>query len=317
VRASVDFTRELQAVPGAQVQRGRRCRPDLAITADAATLRSIVPANIDLRLDPGAVPYVELSETQIARIVLNLVMNACDAMPHGGVLTVTTRCAAPGAVPWADPNETEYAVIAIADSGTGMDADTRQRIFEPYFTTKRGRGTGLGLASVYGIVEQLGGHIEVESAIGAGSAFVVHLPAAGIADRVGAAQRVSGALVERTILLADDDDRVRDVMRRTLQRAGFAVLEAADAAAALDIARCAGKTIDLLCTDGIMPGLETRRLVEEFEKLHPGRPILICSGHLDAELLVRGIRAGDYAFLAKPFRARELVARVQGLLAAH
>jgi signal transduction histidine kinase/ActR/RegA family two-component response regulator len=313
VRASADLTRQLPVVPGRRIAKGPGARPDRVVAAEAATLRRVLPASIELCIDPLPTPHVELSGAQIGQVLLNLAMNARDAMPEGGRLSVTTERVAAIGLPFAEPGVPEYAVITVADTGIGMDADTRLRIFEPYFTTKGGRGTGLGLASVYGLVERFGGHIDVKSAPGAGARFTLHLPAAHVVETHATSQvAASGA---GTILLADDDAQVRDIIRRALARAGFRVLEACDASEALALARSHAEVIQLLCTDGIMPGLETRTLVEAFQTLCPGRPILICSGHLDAKLLVRGIRAGDYAFLAKPFRATDLISRIQALIA--
>lgn len=285
------------------------------------SLRRLLPGDITLDHAPaGPAPCRALvDETQLSQVLFNLAANARDAMPRGGTLTLSTALVAPPDVPpEALGRNTTWATLTVADTGVGMDEVTRARAFEPFFSTKeRGRGTGLGLASVLGVVSQAHGWAKVDSAPGQGTRITVAFPeapaAAPAAEARPAAEGPSAPSAAR-VLLAEDDRAVRSAMARALRDAGFEVLEARDADEALTVARRFSLPIDLLCTDGVMPGSPTHILIDGFRQLFPSSPVLVCSGYLEEELVRRGIAEGALAVLPKPFAAEVLVARVRALL---
>ncbi|HYO60524.1 MAG TPA: PAS domain S-box protein [Actinomycetota bacterium] len=250
---------------------------------------------------------VDADVGQIEQIILNLAINARDAMPSGGLLSIETANevlqlgAAPG----------RYVKLGVADTGSGIDPATLERIFEPFFTTKaRGEGTGLGLSTVYGIVTQAGGHVTVDSTLGAGTSFTVYLPATPAAAE-GAGRPAPAPPADatgRTILVVDDDDAMRELVCRILERDGFAVLATRSATQVLDWARDPGQRVDLLLTDVLMPGTSGRALAKAVEALRPGLRTLYMSGYSDD-----GTYDGE-EMIEKPFSADELVSRVLGAL---
>jgi CheY-like chemotaxis protein len=207
-------------------------------------------------------------------------------------------------------------LLEVADTGEGMDEQTRARVFEPFFTTKQEKGTGLGLASVWGIVNQSGGHVFVESKEGEGSVFRAYFPAGDLADSSPAPARAvpTAALTHATVLVAEDQESVRRILVQALERAGMVALSAADAEEALRLARKA-KCIDVLCTDAVMPGKPTHEMIEELRQLHPECRVLLCTGYVEEELIRRRIQAGAYAHVAKPVSTDELLKRIRALLA--
>lgn len=295
---------------------------EASITNTIRALRRLLPDDVQLVHTPAKVPLAWADAGQVGQVLLNLAVNARDAMPRGGSLTFRTALVEPPNLPPEAPDPAgRYVCISVTDTGVGMDEATRMRVFEPFFTTKgMGRGTGLGLAMVYGIATQAKGFVTVESAPGAGSTFTVAFPVAPQNQAVLLAQetvRTPEALVGVThrILLVEDDARVRATMASALRRAGIEALEASNAEEGLQLARRHTVDLELLCTDGVMPGLPTHQLIEGFRQLYPRAPVLLCSGHVEEELLMRGIAEGTVAALPKPFTAETLVARVRELLA--
>jgi PAS domain S-box-containing protein len=281
-------------------------------------LRRTVGAAIDLRLlGPGEGLAVEADAGHLEQVVLNLVINARDAMPAGGSLTlqldpVTLAGGASSPLPAG-----RYARLEVRDSGTGMSPDVRARVFEPFFTTKGpDRGTGLGLSTCYGIVQRYGGHIAVSSEEGVGSTFTVWLPLAGLplADAVtspaGSTGRVGGVAV-----LAEDDPMVRAVARRALEGCGLAVVEAADGRQALAVLEGRSAPPDLLLTDVVMPGLTGPELVAQVRQRWPSVRVLFMSGYLPEDAFVGHPVPAESAFVAKPFSPRALAERVRTMLA--
>lgn len=258
-----------------------------SITSVFKMVRRLIGENVELAFDFGAARSGILAdEGQLAQILLNLVVNARDAMPNGGCLTVSTenRTIAESAVDGLKAGD--YLVIGLRDAGCGMSADTMQHVFEPFFTTKNvGCGTGLGLATVHGIVKQHGGHIDVTSRLGSGSYFEVLLP---LHDETGAAAAGSepGVAVggSETILLAEDDAAVRTLFERCLRRAGYRVLTAADGHAAVAVHRENVGAIDLAVLDVVMPGRSGRQVFKAMQALDPDLGVLFLSGYpLDRE----------------------------------
>jgi two-component system cell cycle sensor histidine kinase/response regulator CckA len=269
-------------------------------------LAPLIGADIELVTlgEPGCVVLADRG--QIEQVIANLAVNARDAMPDGGSLTIETRRArTPGG-----------AELLVTDTGAGMDAETRALAFEPYFTTKpAGKGTGLGLATVYGIVAQSGGEIDLDSAPGRGTRFRILLPLASD-EEVAAVARPAAAerLATETVLLVDDEPVIRKLVREVLDRSGYRVLEAGEGGEALALLEEHGRAIDLLLTDVAMPGMNGAELGRAAAQLHPELRILYTSGFTnEAELL---LDADEANFIAKPFSPQELVRKVRTLLDA-
>ena len=249
-------------------------------------------------------------------MLLNLAVNARDAMPEGGRLAVETRAIELARPPREGLPAGSYVRLSVADSGCGMDTDTQARIFEPFFTTKpEGEGSGLGLATVHGIVTQSAGAITVSSAPGRGTTFDVLLPATDLAaepkrpDQTPAA----GAGAGETILLAEDEPMLRELAALLLTEAGYTVLPAEHGEAALTLADQHAGSIDLLITDVVMPRMNGPELAERLRTLHPGIRVLFVSGYQDRALAGRGIRDRD-AVLEKPFSDDQLRTHVRRVL---
>ncbi|MEW6777125.1 MAG: ATP-binding protein [Bdellovibrionota bacterium] len=271
-----------------------------------------LPANpISVKADP----------TQLHQVLLNLAVNARDAMPLGGMLAITLST-----VEFEREQDIggnlmpagSYAVIEVKDTGIGMDAETKARIFEPFYTTKGlGKGTGLGLSTVHGIVTQSGGAIAVETAPGRGTVFRVFLPHAGTLTSI---EDVSVAIsplrvsVSRTVLLVEDDSALRTFLRKAMEDAGLEVFEASNAAEALEISQNRKQSIDLLITDVVLPKLSGRELAEELALVHPETQVLFMSGYTDDQILLRGVSAREVRFLQKPFAIYDLIAKVGEIL---
>ncbi|GLC28463.1 ATP-binding protein [Roseisolibacter agri] len=258
---------------------------------------------------------------QLEQVIVNLALNARDAMPDGGTLTIGTRNVHVEAHDPAHPGVAagDWVVLELRDTGIGMDAETQARIFEPFFTTKeRGKGTGLGLATVYGIVRQAGGAVQVRSAPGAGSVFTLYLPRTTVAPEARRPEHASGDVRggSETVLLVEDEDAVRAIARETLARRGYDVLMASDGPGAVALARRHPTPIHLLLTDVIMPGMHGRELAETLLRDRPGMRVLFMSGYTEDEVLHRGISTEALAFIAKPFTPDALAARVRDVLDA-
>jgi CheY-like chemotaxis protein len=252
---------------------------------------------------------------------MNLVVNARDAMPEGGRLTVTTRnvdlraCDA-GEIPGADPGP--YVELCVTDTGIGMDATTLSHIFEPFFTTKEeGKGTGLGLATVAGIIKQSGGHIVATSELEKGSSFRILLPRT--ADAVALAglrfRPVPPAATRNTVLLVEDDGALRELIAEMLTRNGYRVLAAATPAEAQRIVREFNSPIDLLLTDVVLPGMKGPVLAEAITRLRPETRILYMSGHFEVDPRTRGHLPAGSQLLRKPFTTETLLLAVSEAIA--
>src|SRR2546425_7740876 len=273
---------------------------------------------IDLRL-ARSIRAVLADSGQIEQVILNLAVNARDAMPHGGTLVIETGL-------WAIDEETarghiglqpgSYVSLVMRDTGCGMPPEVQARVFEPFFTTKeRGKGTGLGLATVYGIVKQCHGHIWVMSESGKGSTFTILLPATDHVDSAPApaATHVPHPEGGETILLVEDDDAIRDITCRVLERHGYYVIAAESGPAALDAAAAHGGDIHLLFSDVVMPGGMTGDVVaEEISRVRPGVKLLYTSGYADEAIARRGMFEG--VFLEKPFTPSALLKKVREAL---
>jgi two-component system cell cycle sensor histidine kinase/response regulator CckA len=263
---------------------------------------------------------VEVDPGQIEQILLNLVVNARDAMPGGGTLTIATRNVDLGDAAAAEAALApgRYVELSVTDTGTGMDSATRARIFEPFFTTKEvGKGTGLGLSTVFGIVKQAAGTIGVQSRPGRGATFRIHLPRVDdLPDSMPPESlekhRHSHA---ETLLLVEDEDSVRRVLRRLLQSHGYTVIEASGAAAALRMLREGDCAVDLVITDLVMPDVDGRTLGEQIIGEHPGVKMLYMSGYPDHMAMKgRALAVADH-FVTKPFTQEQMHEAVRRALA--
>jgi PAS domain S-box-containing protein len=282
-------------------------------------LRRLLPESI--RIECALAEHLDLvmaDATQLEHLLINLSVNARDAMPNGGTLTITTRnvrldraftSTHPGSV------EGSYAALAVIDTGSGMLPEVQRRIFEPFFTTKdRGRGTGLGLAAVYGTVKQLGGYIAVESELGRGSTFTSYLPRTeDAAERVVAPLR-SVPVGAETILLVEDESGVRSFVKAALQRFGYRVVEAESAEAALHLLEGLDTPVDLLLTDVVLPGIDGRELSRRVIAQKPDIRVLFMSGYATALRTEDGFQIPGVELLEKPFTAQTLLSRTRQTL---
>jgi two-component system, cell cycle sensor histidine kinase and response regulator CckA len=283
-------------------------------------LRRLIGEDIDLVTTLTASPAaVHADAGQLEQILLNLAVNARDAMPEGGRLSIETAtvvlddsCAMQDVAVRPGP----YVMLAVTDTGIGMDEQTVQRIFEPFFTTKeRGRGTGLGLSTVYAIVKESDGYVGVSSGTGRGSTFKVYLPQAeGVIVKPPASEAVAAPTGSETVLLVEDEQAVRVLCRVLLERAGYRVFDAADPRQAEDLFRHHPDRIDLVVTDVIMPGSSGPSLFARLSVERPHLKVLYMSGYADHAMVQPATRPPDVAFLQKPFTADGLLRKVREAL---
>jgi two-component system cell cycle sensor histidine kinase/response regulator CckA len=326
---AADLTHQLLAFSRRQVLKPLVFPLGMAAAQTEKILRRLIGEQIVLDLVIAAdTPDVCADPTQLEQVILNLAVNARDAMPRGGQLRISTGACvlhAPRTISGTALAVGRYATLAVADTGTGIPPEVRERLFEPFFTTKaRGQGTGLGLATVYGVVQQSGGAIDVASEAGRGTTFTLYFPVAEptveeLEPDTGRRLHPSRvatppAAGEATILLAEDDDAVRAIARDTLERAGYRVLPAANGAEALAIAATHTDAIDLLVTDVIMPGMNGRELAEALSVARPGLRVLFASGYSGNLLLDQGALAPGVTLLDKPFTPAALAAKVAEML---
>ena len=318
---SADLTRQLLSFARRQPIRPQVMDLNDAVGGMLKLLRRLIGEDIELAWHPALALWpVEVDPSQIDQILANLAVNARDAIAGVGRLTLATAnvevdaahvARTPGARPGA------YVRLTVADTGCGMDADVLAHMFEPFFTTKEpGKGTGLGAATVYGIVKQNDGFIEVTSAPGQGTTFAIYLPRtapAVAAEAAVAARPVGGA---ETVLVVEDEQLVLDLTATMLERLGYAVLAARSGREAIAIAQEHPWPIDLVVTDVVMPDLNGRELYAEVAKLRPGVGVLYVSGYSAEVLAPRGVSPSDVQFLQKPFAFAELAERVRAALAA-
>ncbi|HSN92662.1 MAG TPA: ATP-binding protein [Anaeromyxobacteraceae bacterium] len=316
-----DLTRQLLAFARRQVIAPVVLDLNALLRDSEKLLRRVLGEDVDIavELSPDLWP-VRCDPAQIQQVILNLAVNARDAMPRGGKLTIETAnlvldetyaATHQGIVPGP------HVLVAVSDSGEGMTPEARAHLFEPFFTTKpAGHGTGLGLATVYGIVRQSGGHVWVYSEPGRGTTFKVYFPRTepGLPAAAPAPRPVRSAGGDETVLVVEDDPRVREVTVKALRGAGYRVLAAGDGREALAVAAASEVPVDLLVTDVVMPELSGKQVAEELGARMPGLRVLFVSGYTQNTIVHHGVLDAGVEFLAKPFTPTALLARVREVL---
>ncbi len=311
---AAELTRQLLAFARRDPGEVSVIDPSVTINRLEPMLRRLIEADVvfDFHVD-RTTPSVLMDATRLEQILMNLIINASDAMPAGGTLTVTSS---PSVV---SEQESErmglpagpYSLISVSDTGVGIPVGVRDRIFEPFFTTKDGKGTGMGLATVYGVVDMAGGQIDVESTVGEGTSFRVRLPAAaGSAESTVAAPDAGAA----TVLVVEDEPALRRLAVMMLEEQGYVVLQAGNGLDALTVAERHPGPLDLLVTDVVMPRLSGPELAQQLRESRPGLQVLFMSGYIDSRLMHRGVEQAKVNMLIKPFSPDQLISRVSELI---
>ncbi len=318
------LTRQLLAFSRKQLTRREPVDLGVLLTNFCGVLQRLIGEDVRLVVSADStLAMVPADPSQIEQVVLNLAVNARDAMPRGGQLTLEARnvhldeaFAATHSGVKAGP----HVMLAVEDTGTGIAPETMARIFEPFFTTKEaGKGTGLGLATVYGIVQQSGGTVWVESEIGHGTRFLIYLPSAPAPEGgEAAATRDTPTPVtgHETVLLVEDEDAVRDLATRILHAAGYTVLAARDGNSAFERLQTGGADVEMIITDVVLPGPGGREFAERASQLRPGIPVLYTSGHTDDLVMAHGVGHNQLLFIPKPFTVAGLTNKVRDVLRA-
>jgi signal transduction histidine kinase len=315
------LTRQLLAFSRKQVLLPRVLNLNAVISALEKMLNSLLGEHIVLAvtLDPD-LRAVKTDPSQIEQVILNLAVNARDAMPRGGRLLIETANVTLGAAYARMHSEVapgSYVLMSVSDTGCGMDESIRARVFEPFFTTKEpGKGTGLGLATVYGVIKQSGGHIEVSSAIGKGTTFKIYLPQTGqSAESISTGEPLRTPIEgSESILLVEDEDALRSLVRESLRKNGYRVLEARNGGEALLICEQHNGPIHLMVSDVVMPYMSGRQLADRLVRLRPAMKTLLMSGYTDEAIAPPKDAGGADGFLQKPFTMDVLLRRVRALL---
>jgi PAS domain S-box-containing protein len=315
---SRDITRQLLAFSRKQIIAPKHLNANMAITETKKTLARLIGENIDLQIKPGPGLWcIRIDPAQFDQILINLAVNARDAMPSGGRMTIETANFSADETfcqRHADCTAGEYVRIIVNDNGSGMDLLTLAHIFEPFFTTKdTGKGTGLGLATVYGIVRQNEGFVTVESEPGKGSTFAIYLPRAlAENDDKEHADAEVPQYSTSTILLVEDDNLLRMATKEILEAKGYRVLAASAAVEAIGV--CSGEEhIDLLITDVVMPGMDGTELSRCIADLRPGLKVLFMSGYTSDTVVHHGVAEDELNFIQKPFNSRALLQKIRDI----
>jgi signal transduction histidine kinase/CheY-like chemotaxis protein len=313
IRASgqaAELTRSLLMLGRRDIVQPRAIDVKAHVQRMFGTIRRLLPSDIDLAVSIGERACIQSDPTQLDRVLLNLIVNARDAIEREGRVEIGCERLEPGKRP--ELGEGSYVALWVRDNGRGMDAEVQRHMFEPFFTTKPvGEGTGIGMAMVASFARTAGGDVHVESKPGGGTTVTLYLPES-------ATPVVEDAAVQRTdtqpsradshcVLVVEDNTAVRASTVKMLERAGFSVLWAEDGDRALEIVDDARVSLDLLCIDGVLPGARTATVIARARALRPSIAIVVCSGYIDEDLLSRGIQAGEYACVRKPYTAAQLL----------
>jgi PAS domain S-box-containing protein len=314
---AASVTRQLLAFGRKQVLQPKILNLNAVISNMDIMLRSLISENVVMSLDlADSLWSVEADRGQIEQVLMNLVVNALDAMPGAGRLRIQTlnvHFQQPDPSLGFEIDEGHYVMFAVHDTGRGMDPETLSHVFEPFFTTKKSKGTGLGLSTVYGIVKQSGGYIAASSQEGLGSTFKVYLPGRDVAAEPLEPQQREAPRGTETILVAEDADLIRQLTREILEVRGYNVIEAADGEAALEICKTYVGTIHLTLSDVVMPRMNGRELAEQAVRLRPEMKVLLMSGYAD-EISKAGFLHPGLHFIEKPFTSNSLAMKVREVL---
>jgi len=319
---AASLTRQLLSFSRKQILMPRPIALDLLIQEMRPMLQRLVGEDIRVEAPPPEKRLMIRSDPdQMSQILMNLSANARDAMPHGGTLTIALQQNDPADLPAGAPGRLQTGPVVrltVSDTGLGMDEQTRQRLFEPFFTTKEhGQGTGLGLATVYGIVQQSDGYIDVRSEPGQGSAFHIYLPLLeGAAEELPATMLAGAKGGSETILVVEDQEDLRRLVSTVLQSKGYRVLDAVDGRNALQVAKDSTETIDLLLTDVIMPDLTGKQVADQILRSRPEIRVLFMSGYPGDVIARKGVLDRGIFYLPKPFTIEALSAKVREVLDA-
>jgi nitrogen-specific signal transduction histidine kinase len=316
------ITQQLLAFSRQQVLRPSVIKLEQLVESLSPLLRQLLGADhsLELRLSPESL-RVFADASQLEQVLVNLVANSRDAMGPGGRVTIETEekfldQSYVRSHPDVTVSTGRFARLMVTDTGSGMDPGTLARVFEPFYTTKQvGEGTGLGLATVYGIVKQSGGYIWIYSEAGLGTTVKVYLPLTDVAERAPTQPEQREAPRGReTVLVVEDDVMVRDLTRRILEELGYEVLEADSGSDALALFEKGSSSVDLILSDVVMPGLSAKSLTEQVQRFHPGLPLLFMSGYPGEDVVRRGLLPREAPFVQKPFSAEELGRSVRRVL---
>jgi nitrogen-specific signal transduction histidine kinase/ActR/RegA family two-component response regulator len=320
---ATSLTRQLLAFSRKQMLAPVVLNVQAVVSDMGKILRRLIGEDVELvTVNAPDLKRVKADRSQIEQVIMNLAVNARDAMPRGGKLTIETAN-----VEFDDSYSRapvvlmpgRYVMLAVTDNGTGMDADTQAHIFEPFYTTKeKGKGTGLGLATVYGIVKQSGGYVWVYSEIGRGTTFKIYLPS--VEEEVAPREiRQAVASLPRgteTVLLVEDEEGVRELAKEYLESCGYKVLVAQNGQAAIDLVSKHSGPIDLIMTDIVMPGLSGSDLAKKVQSLRPDIRVVYMSGYTDQAIIHHGILSSDVLLLQKPFTMSTLAHKLREALSA-
>jgi CheY-like chemotaxis protein len=317
------FTRQLLAFSRRQLLQPEVLDLNTVITGMEMMVRRLVGEDVVVLTKlHSELPRVWADPGQLQQVLMNLAVNSRDAMPKGGTLLIETGMVEldehyPKQHSGAKPGV--HVVLAVTDTGCGMDQVTRSRIFEPFFTTKEpGKGTGLGLSTVYGIVKQSGGHIWVYSELGRGTTFKLYFPPHSGTEKVRAPETIFQPVFGSgdTILLVEDEPSVRSTVRRLLERHGYQVLEAANGHDALSLVASRGLEIRLVVSDMVMPGMGGMELASRLRAISPKIPVLLMTGYTEEAIARTGERPHDELIIEKPFSQHALLEKVRGAVAS-
>jgi two-component system cell cycle sensor histidine kinase/response regulator CckA len=318
---AASVTKQLLAFSRKQIIEPKTLDVNTTIRDFEQMLQRLIGEDITLitRLDPF-LGQVLADPEQVHQVIVNLVINARDAMPDGGRLDISTanvEVTDEEANAQPDAKAGRYVMMIVTDGGTGMDENIRQQVFEPFFTTKeRDKGTGLGLSTVYGIVRQSGGWIDVSSEVGVGSSFKLYFPRIDgpVTEQQRDHTRTKGPHGGETILVVEDQEAVRTITRTILKVYGYDILEAANGDEAVNIGQTHPGEIHLLLTDVVLPGMNGRQLSERLRTLRPNLKVLFTSGYTSEIIAARGVLDSGIAYISKPFSPDRLAAKVREVL---